>query len=223
MSAERAGPEAIRFYVDPLCPWCYQTMRWAMRLEALGEVMIEWRVFSLAIANKGDEARADPEMGSGRALRTAVAVRNSAGNQSMGRFFAALGAAIHQRKQEAGDVQTIRQALSDAGIDTAIADRALSDPMTWQAVVAEHDALVAEHKAFGVPTIVLNSGAGPVIFGPVISELPDDKDAVEMWRHVSWLVRNEGFSELKRERLRRPDFRSVNVPSSAGKGKSRAA
>ena len=34
-----------------------------------------------------------------------------------------------------------------------------------------------------------DGGEGPAIFGPVIAELPSDEDAVELWRHTSWLVR----------------------------------
>jgi hypothetical protein len=30
--------------------------------------------------------------------------------------------------------------------------------------------------------------------------VPTDEEAVELWRHVSWLVRYENFSELKRDR-----------------------
>ena len=37
--------EEIRFYFDPLCPWCYQTSRWARRLAELGVVDVDWRVF----------------------------------------------------------------------------------------------------------------------------------------------------------------------------------
>ena len=38
------------------------------------------------------------------------------------------------------------------------------------------------------------------------SELPADDDAVELWRHTAWLVRNDNFSELKRSRSRPPDL-----------------
>ena len=55
-----------------------------------------------------------------------------------------------------------------------------------------------------MPTILLDGGAGPAIFGPVISELPGDEDAVQLWEHVSWLARYENFAELKRGRISRP-------------------
>jgi hypothetical protein len=47
------------------------------------------------------------------------------------------------------------------------------------------------------------------IFGPVVSEVPDDDEARELWQHVSWLVRHDSFSELKRDRPRRPAFRAA--------------
>lgn len=37
---------------------------------------------------------------------------------------------------------------------------------------------------------------GPAIFGPVLSEVPDDDDTVALWEHVSWLVRHRSFAEL---------------------------
>ena len=43
--------EPVKFHFDPLCPWCYQTSRWARRLEELGEITLEWGVFSLEVVN----------------------------------------------------------------------------------------------------------------------------------------------------------------------------
>ena len=73
----------------------------------------------------------------------------------------------------------------------------MADESTWDAVLAEHNELIANTRSFGVPTIVLDGGEGLAIFGPVISELPTDDDGVELWKHVSWLARYENFSELK--------------------------
>ena len=89
--------ENIRFYFDPLCPWCYQTSRWARRLDELGVVDVEWRVFSLAIVNGGDEGRSAADTGSAPSLRTAVAVRDAHGNDAVGAFYKALSDARHLR------------------------------------------------------------------------------------------------------------------------------
>ena len=75
--------------------------------------------------------------------------------------------------------------------------------------VAGCDLVVDDTKAFGVPTIRLDSGHGPAIFGPVVSEMPTDEDAIALFEHVVWLVRYPNFGELKRDRI------DLDVPSAA--------
>lgn len=202
-----ATPEEIRFYVDPRCPWCYQTSRWARRLEALGVVTIDWRPFSLEVVNKGDEGRRAPDSGSAPALRLLLAVRALAGHQAAGAFYAAIAGAVHHEGRAADDPEALREALTAAGVDANIAPDVLADPASWDAVLAEHDAVSEEHRAFGVPTIVL--AGGDVMFGPIIVEVPDDAEAVELWRHFTWLTRNRNFAELKRHRSGAPDLESL--------------
>ena len=100
----------------------------------------------------------------------------------------------------------MREALDEAGLDPGLCDKALADEQSWDAVLAEHDALVERTGSFGVPTIVLDAGTGPAIFGPVISVLPNDEDAVTLWRHTVGLMRYGNFSELKRARALPPDL-----------------
>lgn len=201
--------EHIRFHFDPRCPWCYQTSRWARRLEALGEVQIDWAVFSLEVVNLPDgEDPATLEAVSGPALRTAVALRDAVGREAVGRFYAALGRRLWEEvpPPSVDDTDAIRASLEEIGADPEVLEQALADPATWTAVLAEHDALVDRTQSFGVPTIVLDGGEGNAIFGPVISAVPDDETAVELWRHTAWLTRHSDFAELKRGRARRPDL-----------------
>lgn len=194
--------ETVKFHFDPRCPWCYQTSRWIRRLEELGEVQADWGVFSLEVVNleEGKDPR-DLDAVSGPALRTAIVIRDKEGSRAIGPFYAALGKRIWEQAPPAEDqLQAVREALEEAGLDPALLDQALEDPGTWDEVLAEHRALIERTRSFGVPTIVLDGGSGPAIFGPVISELPNDEDAVELWRHTAWLTRYENFSELKRNR-----------------------
>ena len=203
--------ERIRFYFDPICPWSYQTSRWARRLEELGELELDWGLFSLELQNAGDEPedmhrRHDM---SARALRTAVLVRQAAGSRGVGAFYAAIGARVHEQGASLDDPVTVDQALGDIGLDPALSEQAMADSGTWDAVVAEHRGLVERTRSFGVPTLVLDGDEGPAIFGPVLSTVPSDEEAVELLRHVVWLARYENFSELKRERTVPPDLESV--------------
>jgi hypothetical protein len=199
--------ELVRFHFDPRCPWCWQTSRWARQLEGLGEVELEWGVFSLEVVNlKEGEELTDPA--SGPALRTAILIRDRLGRKAIGPFYEALGQRLWHQPPPPGAAEmpdAVRAALQEAGLDPTLCDDALADPGTWDAVRAEHDDVVARHGAFGVPTIVLDGGEGPAIFGPVIAELPTDADAVELWRHTAWLARYPNVYEIKRNRDKAPD------------------
>ncbi|MBW3555486.1 MAG: DsbA family protein [Actinobacteria bacterium] len=204
-------PERVRFYFDPICPWCYQTSRWARRLEELGVIEIDWGLFSLELQNAGNEPEelAAAHVKSGLALRTAVMVRGAAGAAGVGRFYKSLGRRVHEHGEPLEEPATVEAALVDVGLDPALCDEASQNEAATEQVAIEHRELCERTRSFGVPTIVLDDGDGPAIFGPVISEVPTDDDAVELWRHTSWLVRYANFSELKRDRLAAPELESV--------------
>jgi len=71
----RSVLEHVKFYFDPACPWCYQTSRWARRVEEMGEIELDWGIFSLEVVNlpPGKDAR-ELDARSGPALRTALAM-----------------------------------------------------------------------------------------------------------------------------------------------------
>lgn len=212
--------ERVRFYFDPICPWCYETSRWAHLLEERGIVELEWGVFSLELQNAGREPEelAAAHARSAPALRTAVMVREHAGHRGVGAFYQAIGRRFHERGETLEDPATVEAALADAGLDTSLCAKALADGATADRVAAEHRELQERTRSFGVPTIVLDGGEGPAIFGPVISEVPAGDEAEELWRHVSWLTRYQNFAELKRERLAPPDLESVRQWREARRG-----
>jgi protein-disulfide isomerase-like protein with CxxC motif len=203
--------EQVKFYFDPACPWCYQTARWARRIEELGEVELDWGIFSLEVVNlpPGKDAR-ELDARSGPALRTALAIRDRHGSKAIGPFYAALGKRIWDQPPPPDDmVGAVRESLKEAGLPPALVDEVMANRSTWDAVLKEHRALVEKNASFGVPTLALDGGVGPSIFGPVISLLPGDEDAVALWRHTLWLMRYGNFAELKRNRLGRPDLATV--------------
>jgi hypothetical protein len=200
------------------------TSKWVNQLVELGEVeVVDWRVFSLELINGGEETiEAAREYRAAPALRTATAVRAAAGGEAVGRFYHALDLRTWESTQDVRSADTLRGALGDAGLDPSLYDTALDDPATWDAVVASHRAVVDELGAFGVPTIRLDGGEGPGIFGPVISKVPPDDEAVELWRHVLWLTRSDNFWELKRNRAVEPDLEGIRVRRAEREARQRA-
>jgi protein-disulfide isomerase-like protein with CxxC motif len=174
--------EQVKFYFDPACPWCYQTAKWAWRIEQLGEIELDWGVFSLEVVNlpPGKDARV-LEARSGPALRTSVLIRERVGPKAIGAFYAAIGKRIWEQPPPPEDmVLAVRESLEAARLSPTLVDTAMAEPGTWEAVLEEHRTLVEKTRSFGVPTIMLDGGRGPAIFGPVISELPNDEDAVAL-------------------------------------------
>lgn len=195
--------EPVLFYFDPICPWTYLSSRWARALERMGEIELSWGLFSLETQNAGQEPEnlAASQARSALALRTAIFARDAGGPRALGAFYAALGQRVHERDEALDATETVEAALDDAGLEPALCEKAWADDSTTERMADEHRALRDRTRSFGVPTIVLDGGEGPAIFGPVVSEMPTDEDAVALWRHVSWLARYENFSELKRDRI----------------------
>jgi len=199
--------EHVTFYFDPRCPWCWQTSRWARRLVELGEIEVDWRVFSLEVVNRPDDTDpADLEATGSPALRTAVVIADRHGNDAMGAFYAALGRRTFDVAPPGDAIVAIKESLEEIGLDTALYDDAIADPGTWTAVVASTEHVSGRIGKLGVPTIALDGEDGPMIFGPVVSELPSDEESVELWQHTAWLLRNDNFWELKRSNRRSPDL-----------------
>lgn len=200
--------ESVKFHFDPRCPWCYQTSRWIRRLDELGTIEADWGVFSLEVVNAPEGTDLESiDAEAGPVLRTAILIRDTEGSKAIGPFYKAVGRRIWEQAPPMTDMaEAAREALVEVGLDPGLVDKALGDPETWSAVLQEHRDLIEVNKSFGVPTIVLDGGKGPSIFGPVIGEVPDDETAVKLWEHVSWLTRYENFSELKRDRFSGPDL-----------------
>ncbi|MEA2509266.1 MAG: hypothetical protein QOG21_1348 [Actinomycetota bacterium] len=195
----------VKFHFDPLCPWAWQTSKWIREVEKVREIEVEWRLFSLEIVNgEADETNpyAAALLNDRHALRTLALVQRAEGNDAAGRLYESLGGLVHESPSESLEEKVIRAALADAGLDQAMLDRAIADDSTMYDVRAQHEKAVAEVGAFGVPVIVLPSGKG--IFGPVVATAPTGEASGKLWDHVEWLIEQDGFFELKRERDRKP-------------------
>jgi 2-hydroxychromene-2-carboxylate isomerase len=199
--------DRVTFYFDPRCPRCWQTSRWARRLVELGEIDVEWRMFSLEVVNRDEGVDpADLEATGSPALRTAIAIAEAHGNAAVGSFYAALGRRTFDVAPPGEPMVAIKASLEEVGLDPALLDEAVADPATWASVVASTEHVAGRIGKLGVPTIALDGEDGPMIFGPVISEPPSDEEAVELWQHTAWLLRNDNFYELKRSNRRSPDL-----------------
>jgi len=101
--------------------------------------------------------------------------------------------------------------LVETGLPAALAD-ALDDESLDAEIRAETDeALALTGKDVGTPIVHFEPPAGVAFSGPVISRLPSDEQALELWDHVIGLARFPGFAEIKRSMRELPQLRALGV------------
>lgn len=221
----------INFYFDPVCPFAWMTSKWVRMVAVQRDYAVDWRFISLRMINA--DVDYDSRFPAGyeeghtsglRLLRVAARARAEHGRAAVGPFYEAVSGAIFDAPGAAELTPAVRGSrvfaeplLEQAGLPAALAD-ALDDPR-WDAEIrAEGDeALELTGRDVGTPIIHFGPPAGTAFFGPVISRLPSQDDAVRLWDYVTGLAGFPGFAELKRSLRERPQLRSFGVePGTAG-------
>jgi hypothetical protein len=224
----------IRFYFDPVCPFCWLTSTWIRMVQAERGFTVDWRFISLRLINShiDYDAHFPPEYEAGhtaglRLLRVAARARAEYGPQALDPLQAAFGARIfdtppatdvtdeRDRRERRGTRRFVEPILRDAGLPVDLAD-ALDDE-SWDLEIRAQgeEALALTGRDVGTPIIHFEPPDGVAFFGPVISRLPEPEQAGELWDHVLGLARFPGFSELKRSLRERPQLVGFGVPAGA--------
>jgi 2-hydroxychromene-2-carboxylate isomerase len=213
----------LHFYFDPVCPFAWMTSKWVRTVARQRDYSVDWRFVSLRLLNAhiDYESHFPPEYEAGhtaglRLLRVAARARAEHGRAAVGPLYEAFGTLIFDAEPRSGDdaawhTEVLSAALPRAGLPVELA--AAYDDEGWDVdIQAETDeALGLTGKDVGTPILHFEPPAGVAFFGPVISRVPSDADAVELWDHVVGLARFPGFSELKRSLRERPQLRAFGV------------
>ncbi|MFF5096330.1 MULTISPECIES: hypothetical protein [Actinosynnema] len=215
----------LNFYFDPICPFAWMTSKWVRIVQAQRDHTVDWRFISLRLINAHvdydshfpPEYEAQHEAGL-RLLRVASAVREAHGRAAVGPLYSAFGARIMESGPDAGRApgwqgapELAADALAEAGLPTALAEH-LDDASRDAEIQAESDeALSLTGKDVGTPILHFAPPDGTALFGPVISRLPDEGQAAELWDHVVGLAAFPGFAELKRSLREQPQLPSFGV------------
>ena len=212
----------VRFYFDPLCPWCWITSHWLHDEVAPNrDIEVDWRPISLAVRNEGkdlDEGYAKylPAMErSFRLLRIVEAVRAAGRQDQVHDLYVEFGRHFHH--DEDGLDFDVPAALELAGVAVDFAD-ALDDESWDDAVRAStREAEDVAGDDVGTPIIAFEVDAGDGTtewkgyFGPVIPAVVRGQAALDLWDGLAALIRTDGFYELKRTRTEDVDLTSVRL------------
>jgi 2-hydroxychromene-2-carboxylate isomerase len=223
----------LNFWFDPVCPFAWMTSKWVRTVAGQRRLDVDWRFISLRFVNAhvDYDDRFPPEYEAGhiaglRLLRVAARARAEHGREAIGPLYEALGQAVFEREVRAewrgGEVRGTREfvepVLAEAGLPAELA--AALDDESWDAEIqAETDeALSLTGKDVGTPILQFGPPDGPAFFGPVISRLPAEEDAIALWDHVVGLARFPGFAELKRSLREQPQLPAFGVrPGEVGR------
>ena len=193
---------------------------------------VQWRFISLRLiyADVDYHAQFPPDYEAGhtaglRLLRVAAAARAEFGPAMVGRLYEALGAHIFETAPDGENELVVRERhgtrafvepiLTEAGLPLTLAD-ALEDISFDALIQAETDeALSLTGKDVGTPIIHFKPPSGIAFFGPVISRLPNEDDAVRLWDHVVGPASFPGFAELKRSLKEPPQLAAFGVGEGA--------
>lgn len=218
----------INFYFDPVCPFAWMTSKWVRTVAAQRGYTVDWRFISLRMVNaEADyEEQFPPEYEAGhtaglRLLRVAARARDEHGPEAVGAFYEALGTRIWdseppqqddaEHREVRGTRAFVEPVLEQIGLPTALAGALDEESYDQQVRKETEEALGLTGKDVGTPIIHFDPPTGVAFFGPVISRLPSEERALELWDHVVGLARFPGFAELKRSLRERPQLRALGV------------
>ncbi len=212
----------VRFWFDPVCPFAWMTSKWVRTVQRQRGDTVEWRFISLRLLNAhiDYDSHFPPEYEDGhtaglRMLRVCAQVRADHGPEAVARLYPALSSQVfevppddyHPTELDA----LVRRALAEAGLPEELV-RHLDDTDHDAQIQAETDeALALTGKDVGTPILHVAPPEGAAFFGPVISRLPSDEDALQLWDHVVGLATFPGFAELKRSLREQPQLPSFGV------------
>lgn len=193
----------IEFYFDPSCPFCWITSRWLLQISTHRDIEITWRQFSLALKNDELERDVTAHSDAHRAGHRVHRVLRAAAERgaSLIDLYTAFGIAYHVAGFGFGD-EVIADVLQEKQLPPELL--AAADDTSYDEFLHGElqSATEVAGENIGVPTIVFvnDDGTKRGYFGPVLNELPDIEESLQIWDGLEKLAGVNAFYELKRAR-----------------------
>lgn len=193
----------VIFYFDPSCPYSWITSRWLLRVSSKRDISIEWRPFSLAIKNNELIKKDFPSTEHGpahRLLRVMIAAQMQHG-ASLADMYTSAGFKYHGLEVVYNE-SLMEEMLSELNLPVELVSAADSEEYDGNLRASIKLATDIVGEDVGVPIIVFvnEDDEQQGFFGPVLQNLPELDEALDLWDGLKKLATNTSFYELKRSR-----------------------
>ena len=198
---------SVDFHFDPMCPFAYQASVWIREVREQTGLTVNWRFFSLEWVNhvSGKKYPWERHWSYGWSLMRIGAYLRRRDMEALDRWYAAIGAELHERGGSPHRPEVAARLLDDLGLDTLgvgdlssgadVIEAALADPTTHDDVRRDHERVI-DASGYGVPTLFLDGRR--CLFGPVLVDPPTGPEALALWRVVAGMAALPGVFELQR-------------------------
>lgn len=198
-SADNQGSHTTTLWLDPVCPFSWNTARWLASVADVSGFTVELRMMSLAVLNEGRDLPAPQQarmIDSRRIGRLMTVLQNELGSEALWPAYFAFAEKYFEQSVQVGDelVEHVVHAVGAQGITATALDDASMDGAV---ATSHHASQAALGDTAGSPLLTIN---GRTVFGPVLTTAPDAAAAPALFDAVSALVAAPEFSELSRPR-----------------------
>lgn len=197
----------VRFWVDPICPWCWTTSQWIRRIAAEKQLEITWEPISLLVKNRTEPGSEwyEPVVWTRGLLRVMESARAAGFEDRLGDLYTEYGRRIHHEGERGWDAALALEAVGlDVSHAAAATDEAWDEPLLRR--MGEGLALVGDDVGTPIIAIRRPDGREVAAFGPVVTKAPAHDDAIALWDAFVTLTSLDEFWELKRTRTANPEF-----------------
>lgn len=195
----QSGTFDVRIWLDPVCPFSWNTARWLDTAAGQSGLLIDWQLMNLAVLNEGRElppaqqARMDDSRQVGRLM---AGVHRELGQRGLRTAYFAFGELYFDESMPVGAhlVDRVLAAVAPQGTPR----ESLSDVSLDALVRSSHEAgQRALGDVGGSPLLQVNSRT---FFGPVLTALPEHGNARALLDAVTVIAGVPEFTQLQRPR-----------------------
>ena len=201
---EATSAPTVIVHVDPSCPFAWITSRWLVEVERQQPIDVHIRLLSLSVVNEHrqlDDWYRGFNDAAWAPARVMAAVVDAHGELAGRRFYEAFGTRFHVTLGTADEVDRVAvaaDALADADLPADLVEAAATECWDDALRTITRRALEPVGLDVGVPVVTVD---GVSASGPVLSEIPRGRAAVDLLDAVRTLAAQRGFVRFERQRV----------------------